>query len=56
MLQSVRRALAYPAVRAETIPTQALLTAAVVGGFVALLVEDRVHPVVIYLLQLYLSL
>ena len=34
---------------------QAVLTAASVGSFSWLLLQDQIHPLVVYLLQLYLA-
>lgn len=34
---------------------QALLTATTVGSFSWFLLQDQIHPVVVYLLQLYLA-
>ena len=50
MLQSVRKVRVFPA-----IPVQTVASVGVVIGFFGLLLQDRIHPVVIYLLQLFLS-
>ncbi|HEX4952017.1 MAG TPA: hypothetical protein VF017_01290 [Thermoanaerobaculia bacterium] len=52
MLQSVRK---HVAVAAPQIPVKALLSLGCIGSFAVLLAQDRVHPFVVYLLQLYLS-
>lgn len=50
MLDSLRqKSVAIP-----RIPAEALLCAGAATGFVMLLIEDRIQPIVIYLLQLYL--
>lgn len=51
MLKSARRVLLLPSVSVEWVYS----TVAVSGCFV-LLLQDRVHPAIIYLLQLFLSL
>ena len=50
MLQSAKRALALPAVSIELV-----YSVVVIGGFLLLLMQDRVHPLIVYLLQLYLA-
>ncbi len=51
MLQSARnRAVALPRV-----PTQILLSAGTLASFGWLLLQGKIHPIVIYLLQLYLT-
>lgn len=50
MLESVRQSVALPRV-----PVRVLFSAGVVGSFAWLLSQDLIHPVVIYLLQLYLT-
>jgi hypothetical protein len=51
MLQSVRRRrLAIPRV-----PTQLLLSIGTLGSFGWLLLQNKIHPIVIYLLQVYLT-
>lgn len=50
MLGSLRKQLSVP-----QIPVRALSSAGVVGSFVWLLAHDLVHPVVVYLLELYLT-
>jgi hypothetical protein len=50
MLRSAKRSLAIPLV-----PVELVYSAAVVIGFVLLVVQDRVHPLVVYLLQLFLA-
>ena len=50
MLQSIRKA-----VPAAAIPVEWLLAAGTVASFGWLLVQDRIHPLLIYVLQLYLS-
>lgn len=51
MLQSARkRVVALP-----RISTHTLLSAATLASFGWLLLQDKIHPVVIYLLQIYLT-
>lgn len=51
MLESVRnRVVALPRV-----PTQVLLSAGTLATFGWLLLQNKIHPIVIYLLQLYLT-
>jgi len=50
MIASVRKVAALPAV-----PLPAIYSAAALLSFGWLLVQDRVHPLVVYCLQLYLS-
>ena len=50
MLESAKKLVAVPEV-----PLQWLATASTVVGFGWLLVQDRIHPLVVYCLQLYLS-
>ena len=50
MLKSAKRSLALPLV-----PVELVYSAVVVIGFVVLVLQDRVHPLVVYLLQLYLG-
>ena len=49
MIQSLRRTLAL------RIPTEPLLAAGTLAGFGWLLLQDRIHPLAVYLLQLYLA-
>jgi len=49
MLDSVRK-LTVPYV-----PGQVLLSAATIASFAWLLAQDRIHPLVVWALQLYLS-
>lgn len=51
MLDSVRRLVAIPHV-----PAKALLSTGVLLSFVWLLTQDLIHPLVVYLLELYLTL
>jgi hypothetical protein len=51
MIDSLRKAVWLP-----DISVQVLLSAGVVVGFVWLVAQNGVHPIMIYLLQLYLSL
>lgn len=51
MLESIRR-------RVQTVPrvpTEALLSAGTLTSFVWLLLQNKIHPIVIYLLQVYLT-
>ena len=50
MLESVRRLVSIPQVS-----TEIYLSAGTILGFSYLLLTDQIHPVAIYLLQLYLS-
>ncbi|HZI63688.1 MAG TPA: hypothetical protein VFE44_02855 [Thermoanaerobaculia bacterium] len=50
LLQSIRKAVPVAQVQVEW-----LLAAGTVVSFGWLLVQDRIHPLVIYFLQLYLS-
>lgn len=51
MLESVRKhAVALPKV-----PTLSWLTVGTVGSFAWLLLQDQIHPVVVYALQVYLT-
>jgi hypothetical protein len=51
MLKSARRVLVLPSVSVEWV-----YSTVAVGGSLALLLQDRVHPAIIYLLQLFLTL
>ena len=51
MFQTTRKTLAIP----RAVPVQPLVTGATVLSFGWLLANDLIHPVVVYLLQLYLS-
>ncbi len=51
MLDSVRKQVSVRAV----VPVDALIGLGTVVSFVWLLAQDRIHPLAIYLLQLYLS-
>lgn len=50
MLDSARRSLVIPRV-----PAQALLSAGTVASFTWLLAQDAIEPMLLYLLQLYLT-
>jgi len=50
MLESVRKSVAMPAV-----PAKALFSVGALGSFSWLLAHDLIHPLVIYLLQIYLT-
>ena len=50
MLESVRKSIAMPAVPART-----LFSVGALGSFGWLLAHDLIHPLVIYLLQIYLT-
>ena len=51
MLESARnRVVALP-----RIPTNALLSTGILASFGWLLYQNKIHPIVIYLLQLYLT-
>ncbi len=52
MLNSLRASLAVAVPR---LPVRALVSAGTVGVFGWLLTQDLVHPLVIYLFELYLS-
>ncbi len=49
MLELVRKSAVIP-----RIPTKALFATGTMTAFVWLLAQDLIHPIVIYLLQLYL--
>ena len=51
MLQAVAKQVA-----SLRIPLDRLVVVGVVSSFLWLLLQDRIHPVVVYLLQLYLTL
>lgn len=58
MLDFTRRVVRIPAARVEALPAvsaEAVFSAVAVGGALALLVQDRIHPIVVYCLQLFLS-
>ena len=51
MLESIRR-------RVQTVPrvpAEALLSVGTLSSFVWLLLQNKIHPIVIYLLQVYLT-
>jgi len=50
MVESIRKALTIP-----YLPLEAVATVATVASFGWLLVNDLIQPIVVYLLQLYLS-
>jgi hypothetical protein len=50
MLDVLRRSAALPAV-----PVRFLVQGAVIASFLWLLVENQVHPLIVYGMQLYLS-
>ena len=50
MLESIRRVVTVP-----EIPVKALLSVGTLISFVWLLGQDLIHPLAIYLLQLYLA-
>ena len=52
MLESIRKAV----ITMPDVPVQALLSVGAVASFGWLLLEDRVHPLLVYCLELYLSL
>jgi hypothetical protein len=52
MLESIRKAV----ITIPEVPVQALLSIGAVASFGWLLLEDRVHPLLVYCLELYLSL
>lgn len=49
MLESVRKSVAAP-----QIPAKVVFSAGTLGSFLWLLTQDLIHPIVIYLLQIYL--
>ena len=51
MIESIRRIVSVPEVPAEW-----LLSAGVLVTFFILLLQDQVHPAVVYALELYLTL
>jgi hypothetical protein len=54
MLQSIRRTVPLPRVSQGS--AELAVSAGVVLGFLWLLTHDRIHPFVVYLTQLYLTL
>ncbi len=50
MLESVRKIAAVPEV-----PVRVLLAVGTIASFGWLLAQDRIHPIVVYCLQVYLS-
>lgn len=50
MIKSAQRVLTLPAISVELV-----YSGVVVVGFLMLLLQDRIHPLAIYLLQLFLS-
>ena len=50
MIQSLRKTISISELQVQT-----LLSAGILASFVVLLAQNRIHPVVIYFLQLYLS-
>jgi hypothetical protein len=50
MLESVRKIAAVPEV-----PVRVLVSVGTIASFGWLLVQDRIHPIVVYCLQLYLA-
>lgn len=52
MLQSARK---YVAVTVPRLPGKVLFSVSAVTSFVWLLTQDLVHPLAVYLLQLYLA-
>lgn len=50
MIDTLRKQLSIP-----QIPVRALSSAGVIGSFVWLLANDLIHPVAVYLLELYLT-
>lgn len=61
MLRSLRhRAEALPRLSADVLPadgqlTRILLTAGTLSSFGWLLLENRIHPIVVFLLEIYLT-
>jgi len=56
MLESVRKhVVTLPAVAFRTVPAQLWLSVGTMGSFAWLLLSDRIHPFVVYALQLYLT-
>ena len=54
MLQSIRKVVALPQVRIQ-VPVEALVSVSSVLAFGWLLANDLIQPIVIYLLELYLT-
>ena len=50
MIESLRKTITIP-----EIPVLGLLSTGIVLGFLFLLLQNQIHPVVVYFLQLYLS-
>lgn len=55
VLASVRKTRAFPAIASPT-AIQAALAVSVVLGFLVLLLQNQIHPVIVYFLQLFLTL
>ncbi len=56
MLESARnRDIAISKVPAQVMPVQVLLSAGTVLSFAWLLLQNKIHPIVVYLLQIYLT-
>ena len=56
MLESARnRDVALSKAPAQLLPVQMLLSAGTVLSFAWLLLQNKIHPIVVYLLQVYLT-
>ena len=56
MIESARsRDVAIPRVPAQVAPAQVLFSAGTLLSFGWLLLQNKIHPIVVYLLQVYLT-
>ena len=56
VLASVRNSRAFPALSSYAAAIQATSVVAIVLGFLVLLLQNQIHPVIVYFLQLFLTL
>lgn len=56
VLASVRKTITLPAISSQASTIQAILAVSVVLGFLVLLLQSQIHPVIVYVLQLFLTL
>ena len=54
--RDITRDISRDVVGLVRVPVELVYSTVVVGGFLALLLQDQVHPVMIYLIRMYLSL
>lgn len=56
MLQSVRkRVVALPQLPVKRLPVQVVLSAGTLGSFGWMLFQNKIHPIIVYALQVYLT-